>query len=328
MGPIFRRRNGQIAPVTVLFESLMVSGAERRYLSTPQDPSSFASFPCPKRVWSHLDKCVQHTSVVPVSAVAWKCNADWALIDQANPDSYLTYVASGSGKGWFSGDEAAFRITPGDLVLVPERLIHTVLPDEGASLRLINVHFLARFNELADTLRILGLRGCYPGTPDAPFASATAEMARSFALRAPGWEKEMEAQIWRILLYLIRHYVSDNPSSVYSVLSATVSRILPALDVVEEHLSDPGLRVETLAASVNLSEVHLRSLFRAATGKSPQGFIRQKRIDRACRLLRTTGCTVEDIARSSGFRSAEYFYRVFRTETGKTPQQYRDTVRM
>ncbi len=49
----------------------------------------------------------------------------------------------------------------------------------------------------------------------------------------------------------------------------------------------------------------------------------EARLHHACRLLRTSELSVADIAQRCGFRSAQYFNRVFRASCGQTPRAWR-----
>ena len=100
-------------------------------------------------------------------------------------------------------------------------------------------------------------------------------------------------------------------------------RALPALKVLEERLCDAGLKVADLATAAFVSEVRLRALFREVVGASPVAHLQQRRIDRACRLLRGSPDTVESIAQQCGFESTQFFNRVFKKLKGTTPSAFR-----
>lgn len=52
-------------------------------------------------------------------------------------------------------------------------------------------------------------------------------------------------------------------------------------------------------------------------------YIRKKRIEYACHLLSTTNLKVKEIAEQFGYEDEKYFYRVFRNETGMSPNKYK-----
>lgn len=296
----------------------------RRYRSTPRDLRTYRRYPCQTTGPSELDRLIQHTVVTPISAVQWHCEEDWGLYSRQDPDSSCYYVEYGHGHGWFEDNAERFTINPGDLLLLPENTTHSLLPDAGVRFRFMIVHFFAHYRGTIDLLRLADLRGTFPAARNAPFRSASQEMTRDFAVRAPGWERSMESHIWRILLYVVRHFANAGGITPYRTLPAALKRLLPALDVVADHFHDPRLKVRHLASAVCLSEPHLRLLMQSTIGMGPVTLIRRKRIEAACRLLHGTDDTVETIAHSCGFHGADYFHRVFKQLTGRTPTEYRN----
>ena len=79
-----------------------------------------------------------------------------------------------------------------------------------------------------------------------------------------------------------------------------------------------------MAALVGLSVPRFSALFRHETGLSPAAFLAEYRIERACRLLVDSTMRVGEIATATGYSSAQYFSRVLREHTGKTPVEYRE----
>lgn len=78
-----------------------------------------------------------------------------------------------------------------------------------------------------------------------------------------------------------------------------------------------------IADYLNIERTYLYRLFKDITGSSPQEYLLDYRIRRACTLLKETGLPVNDIARSVGYDDALYFSRLFKQRKGRTPTQYR-----
>ena len=83
---------------------------------------------------------------------------------------------------------------------------------------------------------------------------------------------------------------------------------------------------EELAKQVYMSPDYLTKLFRKETGMSLSDYIIQKRISIAKQLLATTGLSMVEISRRTGFSYSSYFTRIFKKKTGMTPQQYRESL--
>lgn len=84
-----------------------------------------------------------------------------------------------------------------------------------------------------------------------------------------------------------------------------------------------NIKLEDVAASVNLSPIYFHNLFTAAVGRTPHDYMVDCRITEAKKLLWNTATGLDFIAQECGFGSAQYFNRIFKKRTGLTPGKYR-----
>lgn len=82
----------------------------------------------------------------------------------------------------------------------------------------------------------------------------------------------------------------------------------------------------TLAALVNLSPSRFRHLFKQETGKGPAQYLKEFRLRKAEKMLRTTFLTVKQVLKQVGLGSNAHFVRDFRKMYGMTPTAYRRTT--
>ncbi|MDO9415481.1 helix-turn-helix domain-containing protein [Pararhizobium sp.] len=95
-----------------------------------------------------------------------------------------------------------------------------------------------------------------------------------------------------------------------------------ALRVIEADLANvPSLPL--LAAQLCTHEKRLSSAFRAHTGQTVFEFVRAARLMRACKLLRESAFSIDEVAHAVGFSSAGNFSTSFRARFGCTPSTYR-----
>lgn len=81
--------------------------------------------------------------------------------------------------------------------------------------------------------------------------------------------------------------------------------------------------VEALASCAAMSQRHFTRVFRAETGHTVGAYVETVRLARASRLLEGTTLPVEEIARRSGFRSADVLRRVFLRRKAIAPTAHR-----
>jgi len=92
--------------------------------------------------------------------------------------------------------------------------------------------------------------------------------------------------------------------------------------------SDPfsGYDFAAIAKSAGLSYSHFRRLFRERTQLSPHDFVLNCRMQSAAKLLMDPARQIKDVAIESGFNDPTQFSKVFRSQLGLSPANYRRTI--
>jgi two-component system response regulator YesN len=83
------------------------------------------------------------------------------------------------------------------------------------------------------------------------------------------------------------------------------------------------LRVQDVAANVNLSENYFSYLFTKCTGKTFVHFLHETRVEKAKELLRSCDSYWFTIGEQVGFDNPKYFAKIFKRFTKLTPAQYK-----
>lgn len=81
--------------------------------------------------------------------------------------------------------------------------------------------------------------------------------------------------------------------------------------------------VAQLAALVNLSASRFRHLFKAETGRAINQYLRERRLERAELLLRTTFLSIKEVKMLSGLSGMSHFVGHFKKRYGVAPSAYR-----
>ena len=102
-------------------------------------------------------------------------------------------------------------------------------------------------------------------------------------------------------------------------IEKTLSEYFKKNDIRENGL--PTVRY--LAEQVNLSPGYLSDVLKKETGKNTQDHIHFYLIEEAKNILLNTNKSVGEIAYALGFEYPQYFNKLFKKKTGKTPIEFR-----
>lgn len=98
--------------------------------------------------------------------------------------------------------------------------------------------------------------------------------------------------------------------------------ILKLQDWIESHYAEV-ITIKRMSCEAGLAERTLKRRFLQATRISPNLYVQKVRIDKAKKLLLATGLSVKAIAYEVGYENVSFFVRLFRTQVGQTPAQWR-----
>ncbi|MEM6648000.1 MAG: helix-turn-helix transcriptional regulator [Bacteroidota bacterium] len=118
------------------------------------------------------------------------------------------------------------------------------------------------------------------------------------------------------------HQPSGRPAAHRSSQQAPGAFADRVHQTIEARLADEAFGVHALAAAVSLSRVQLHRRVRQACGVSPGALIRERRLDRAARLLRAGQANVTEVVYAVGWNNLSHFAKLFRRHYGMLPSAY------
>lgn len=130
--------------------------------------------------------------------------------------------------------------------------------------------------------------------------------------------------------------LSDLQTLELKMVDTYVNLIINDLEVTENfvlnrilkhlHLNiESKISLKKLAKEVDLSEGYISAAFRKEMGMSIMKYAKKIRIDRAKVLLLTTNNSILEISITLGFHDQSHFHKVFKSFTGVSPSEYRNT---
>ncbi len=94
---------------------------------------------------------------------------------------------------------------------------------------------------------------------------------------------------------------------------------------IQEHYASP-LNLERLSVIFNFSPKYISCLVKNEVGHGFTEFLISLRMKRAAELLGRTLEDVQTISHAVGYDDPQYFHRIFKKTTGKTPLQFRNEI--
>lgn len=97
------------------------------------------------------------------------------------------------------------------------------------------------------------------------------------------------------------------------------------MEYVEKYYME-DISVQDIAKALNYSEAYFCKLFKQHFGTNFVSFLSEYRVSKAKELLSKTYVNIKDIGRSVGYPDSNYFAKVFKRVTGKSPSDYRAEI--
>jgi AraC-like DNA-binding protein len=124
--------------------------------------------------------------------------------------------------------------------------------------------------------------------------------------------------LYQFLSHLIEEHGASSPSP--RAMSEVYAQ--RAVRYIEDTFGMP-ITIGGIAAHLGIDRTHLFRVFHRHFGVSPQEYLLDFRIRKACELLRRTSLSIGEIACSVGFDEAAHFSATFRGRRGMSPREFR-----
>jgi AraC-like DNA-binding protein len=129
------------------------------------------------------------------------------------------------------------------------------------------------------------------------------------------------ASVGHLYLFLSR-LVEEHGASSPSPRAMSEEYALRAVRYIEGAFSMP-VTIAAVAEHLGIDRTHLFRVFRRHLGVSPQEYLLEFRLRKACELLRRTTLGIGEIACSVGIDSPAHFSALFRSRRGVSPREFR-----
>lgn len=148
------------------------------------------------------------------------------------------------------------------------------------------------------------------------FASAEKELTGQ---KDGFWPCRSRSFLMELLYYIAYTFVNSSPDNEDSPEADEFTQITEYLN---EHI-DEQITVETITKTFAINKNKLNDLFMKQASMTCLNYLLNLRIDLAKVMLANTELPIIEISSRVGYPDSNYFAKIFKKNTGKTPSQYR-----
>ena len=137
-----------------------------------------------------------------------------------------------------------------------------------------------------------------------------------------GYQFMIQALSVQMVVTLLRTLGSNMPAMDPERSYTDHQGVSKILEFYDENYGS-AFTLEDITKLVNYSPYHFIKIFKRHTGKTPNEYLMDLRIEKARLLLRDSRRTMTEIAHTCGFKHSSYFSKTFRDRVGVSPLKYR-----
>ncbi|MBE7034308.1 MAG: helix-turn-helix domain-containing protein [Ruminococcaceae bacterium] len=126
--------------------------------------------------------------------------------------------------------------------------------------------------------------------------------------------------------FIIRNCINILLTTVFRKMELPMKSNSVSISTLPDYVKSnctSSLSIEKLAVKYGYNAAYFSRLFKNLTGKTFTEYISACRVEYACKLLRESDLSVEDVMNEAGFSNRTKFFRDFSKITGKTPLNYK-----
>lgn len=129
------------------------------------------------------------------------------------------------------------------------------------------------------------------------------------------------------LLYFFMSALAETRKDSCNIKSykSTELYLEKSIEFIENNYSN-NVKINDIASYIGINRSYLTNIFKKNINTSPQEFLVNYKIDKACELLKSTDLSIKAIAASVGYADPLTFSKIFKKITGNNPKGYREKI--
>ena len=218
----------------------------------------------------------------------------------------LAYRLRGSSE--FRTEKQTVSAPQGSLIYIPQYLaFERVSTDE----ELIIIHFKCHGKD-EDRLQVI------KDAKKQLYGESILKINEEWESKAPGYKNRCLSLLYSLFSDMESNNKPDDLTDEEAIIRQSVNYLNTYYDKADISLSE-------IARQSHISEVYFRKIYKKLYAITPKSAIQNKRIKKACQMLKTGYFSVEETALKVGYKDVKYFSTLFLKKMNKTPSEYKNS---
>ena len=242
--------------------------------------------------------------------------------------AYEIYYVIDGEREYFIGDQF-FSVSSGDLVWVPKDMLHRT-DGKGATRFLLFFKdvFIHKYLSEAAAQKLVS-REPFVFRPDdnvkTEFTDMFYELLKEYNKNNDSEEMCDELVLLRYLSELL-YFIHSHENCYNEAPDKPNARMHLIVKYINDHYAD-DISINEIADIFGITPNHFCHVFTKHMGVTFTTYLNTVRIKAAADMIKKDKDTILEISGKCGFSSSHYFYRVFKSEKGLSPSEYRAKFR-
>jgi len=250
----------------------------------------------------------------------------------------LVYIMEGSSIQRIDGME--FKASKGDMLFINYNQVHSyevendltyvdiLLTPSFMSEELLNVEnifeifSISLFKEFvyteSDNIQLVH----FNGVDAIEIETIINDMMAEFSGKKTGYISILSGYMRVLFSKLLRRLKGNDSENVKYMTNITPD----VMEYIDNHCYEK-ISLSQIAQKCFYTPSYFSHAFKKYCGKSLSEYVKKKRITYAMELLDTTDYTVSQISEMVGYNDKTFFYKVFKEAVGKSPKEYRNSLK-
>lgn len=247
----------------------------------------------------------------------------------------IVYICEGIGIHTINSN--SYPVRRGDLLFINFNEVHSYSTDESMefinvlispkflSEKLINSYNaldilkLSVFREFCDSAEEIYPQISFHGVEMLEVESILNYMIAEYRQKAPGYMVVLKSYVNVLLTKIFRNFNKQKDEN----FTYNLKKITPEVLKYIKDNYNKKITLKELAKHNFYNASYFSTVFKECFGKTPLEYINEIRIEKAVELIKKSDMTIEEICHEVGYHNKNHFYKIFKSATGMTPNDFR-----